>query len=208
MISAIVMASGYSKRMGQEKLLLEYGGKSIIERLLDVLLESKDLEILLIARNQKIIEIGKSKSIKVIENQKAFNGISESIKLGVLNAATNTGYMFVAGDQPFLDIELINQLISKFKNHPKSIIIPEFKGRRGNPVIFPYEMKNEFLKLSGDIGGKQIINKHLDQIEFVAIKDDKKLFDVDTKENYEYIIKMKEDEPNESKANKSGHSNS
>lgn len=194
MITAIIMASGYSKRMGtKDKLNLKYNGKTLIEMTIDTILNCDFKEIILVAREENILELGKQKRIKVIKNENADKGISESIKLGVSNAVTSKGYMFIAADQPFLDVDIVNQLISKFNKYPDSIIIPIFEKRRGNPVIFPYELKEEFLNLNGDIGGKMIIEKHKDKLKFIEVDKGIKLFDIDTKEEYDYILKMKED---------------
>ena len=142
MITAIIMASGYSKRMGtKDKLNLKYNGKTLIEMTIDTILNCDFKEIILVAREENILELGKQKRIKVIKNENADKGIRESIKLGVSNAVTSKGYMFIAADQPFLDADIVNQLIFKFNKYPDSIIIPIFEKRRGNPVIFPYELK-------------------------------------------------------------------
>lgn len=188
MVSAIILASGYSRRMGKNKLLLKYRGKSLIEHTIDTILKSDFSEVILAAREEKIIEIGKSKDLKVIKNEHADRGISESIKLGVMHAKEANGYMFFMSDQPFLDVSTIKELIDEFKKNRDCIIIPQYKGRRGSPVIFPHSFREEFLKLQGDIGGKVIINNNLDRVRFVEVHDNTKLFDVDTNENYEYIL--------------------
>ena len=192
MVTAIILASGYSRRMGRNKLLLQYKGKMLIEHTIEVIKQCCFLEVAIVAREEEIIKIGKRNGLKVIKNKNAVKGISESVKLGVTHTTETDGYMFFTADQPFLDKDTINELIYEFKEASNYIIIPRCDGRRGNPVIFPYTFKEDFLKLEGDVGGKIIINKNLDKVKFVEIHDSTKLFDIDTNENYEYILKLEE----------------
>lgn len=192
MISAIILASGYSRRMSKNKLFLEYKGKTLIEHTIDVIKQCCFSEVIIVAREEKIIEIGKKNGLKVIENENAVKGISESVKLGVMNTTETDGYMFFTADQPFLDKDTIKGLICKFGEDSNYIIVPRREGRRGNPVIFPCVFKEDFLKLKGDVGGKIIINKNLEKVKFVEIQDSAKLFDIDTNENYDYILKLEE----------------
>ncbi|MBZ9606776.1 molybdenum cofactor cytidylyltransferase [Clostridium estertheticum] len=192
MISAIILASGYSRRMRKNKLFLKYKGKMLIEHTIEVIKQCCFSEIIIVAREVGIIEIGKKNGLKVIKNENAVKGISESVKLGVTHTAETDGYMFFTADQPFLDVDTIKELIDEFRENSNYIIVPRCEGRRGNPVIFPYVFKEEFLQLEGDVGGKIIINKNLEKVKFVEIHDSAKLFDIDTNENYEYILKLEE----------------
>ena len=110
MISAIILASGYSRRMGKNKLLLKYRGKSLIEHTIETILSCGFSEVILVAREEQIIEIGNRNDLKVIKNENAIKGISESIKLGVMNAKNTEGYMFFTADQPFLDVATVKEI--------------------------------------------------------------------------------------------------
>jgi molybdenum cofactor cytidylyltransferase len=193
-LSAIILASGYSRRMGKNKLLLKYRGETLIQRTIDTILKCGFSEVILVGRDEEIIETGNRNGLKVIRNDNAIKGISESIKLGVIHAQPTDGYMFFTADQPFLDTDIVKGLIYEFTENSAYIIIPRCDGRRGNPVIFPYRFKEEFLKLQGDVGGKIIINKNLDKVKFVEIDESLRLFDIDTNENYEYILKLEEND--------------
>ena len=194
MLTAIILASGFSRRMGQNKLLLKYRGKSMIEHAIETILQCDFSEVILVAREEEIIEIGSRNGLKVIKNENAVKGISESIKLGVMHAKETEGYMFFTADQPFLRIDTIKEIAMEFRENSAYIIVPRCDGKRGSPVIFPNSFKKDFLKLEGDVGGKVIINKNLDKVKFVEIQDSRNLFDIDTNENYENILKLEENE--------------
>jgi molybdenum cofactor cytidylyltransferase len=147
MISAIILASGYSRRMGQNKLLLKYKGKSLIEHTIETILQCGFSEVILVGREEEVIEIGNRYGLKVIINENAVKGISESIKLGVGNAKETDGFMFFMADQPFLDVDTVKGLNKEFEENSGCIIIPRFDGKRGSPVIFPCIFKEDFLIL-------------------------------------------------------------
>ncbi|AOY78343.1 molybdenum cofactor cytidylyltransferase [Clostridium formicaceticum] len=188
MISAIIMASGYSRRMKRDKLFLEYKGETLIQQTIDKVLQCDFSQIILVAREREILQLGRKSGISVVENKNADRGMSESIKLGVAYADDCDGYMFFTVDQPLLNTSIIHKLLQFFWQDKTYIVVPHYEGRRGSPVIFPKKFKQELMALEGDVGGKVIINKYLDEARFVEIDDEKSLFDVDTQEDYEKIL--------------------
>ena len=188
MVSAIILASGYSKRMGRDKLLLKYRGKTLIQKTIDTILQYEFSEVILVAREEEIIEIGNRNGIKVIKNDNAAKGISESIKLGVMEAMKTDGYMFFTGDQPLMDVETIQLLMNCFIENKNLIIVPRYNEKRGNPFIFPRRYADELLALQGDSGGRSIINKHLESVKFLEVKNEWLLSDIDTEEDYKRLV--------------------
>ncbi|EPY2272521.1 molybdenum cofactor cytidylyltransferase [Clostridium sporogenes] len=188
MVNAVIMASGYSTRMGKNKLMLPFKGKPIIEHVIDTIKECNFNEVILVGRENKVLDIGKKKNILTVLNTKAYKGQSQSIKLGILNTGASNGYMFFTGDQPLLDSYTINSLLNTFTRNNAYIIIPKYKDKVGSPTIFPKKLKNELLNLQGDVGGKAVINNHTNEILFVNLRNSCCLFDIDTSKDYEYIL--------------------
>lgn len=187
-ISGIIMASGYSKRMKQDKLLLEIEGIKVIERVIMEAKKSRLGEVIMVYRTPLVGEIGLLYNIKVVKNLQPQKGQSESMKIGIEAADINTkGYMFLVGDQPFIDSEIINALIDRFNENQSKIIIPTFNGQRCNPVIFPAAYKGELLKIKGDQGGREIINNNKENQITVEIQEGYRLMDMDTQEEYTTI---------------------
>lgn len=185
MITGIILASGFSKRMENDKLVLELNGIPMIE---NVILAAKNSildEILIVLREEKIKKIADRHNIKVIFNKKAFLGQSESVKLGVSGADEDTkAYLFLMGDQPFITCQIINQICGEYKFGKSGIIVPVYNGRRGNPVLFSSIYKDNLLKLEGDMGGRAIINKSKADVYFLNINSDCIGLDIDTYEDY------------------------
>ncbi|WP_434293594.1 molybdenum cofactor cytidylyltransferase [Clostridium botulinum] len=188
MVSAVIMASGYSTRMRKNKLMLPFKGKPIIEHVIDAIKECNFNEIILVGKEKKVLDIAKRKNILTVLNTEAYKGQSQSIKLGILNISSSKGYMFFTGDQPLLNSYTINLLLNTFTENNDYIVIPKYKNKVGSPTIFPGKFKNELLNLQGDVGGKIVINNHINEILFVNLRNGYSLFDIDTPKDYEYIL--------------------
>ena len=187
LISAIIMASGFSRRMGKNKLLMKYNDKFLIEYTLDIISKFDFKEKIIVTQYEKIKEIGESLNFKVVINKQPNNGISESIKLGIKNCDKSEGYMFFVSDQPLLDKNDIEKLIKEFEKDKSFIIITKYKESFGNPVIYPKKYKEQILNLEGDKGGKSII-KSSDKIKYVNVCENT-LFDIDNINDFNNLIK-------------------
>lgn len=188
MVSGIIMASGLSVRMGNCKLLMAYKNKPMIQWVMEAVEESLLSPKLVVTGNEQVKELAQKIRLSVVVNEKGELGQSESIKCGVLNSKEANGYAFIPGDQPFISASFINHLIQEFEKAEDKIIVPVFEGARGNPVIFPKRFKEELLSLQGDIGGRVLLNKYKEYIQFVDVEEGKLLLDIDTKEAYERLI--------------------
>lgn len=184
-ITAIIMASGLSTRMGANKLLLNYNNKPIIQYVFEAVKNSLFYDVIVISQYDEIKNISKNYEFKYVHNENAYMGQSESIKLGILNSKPCDGYMFFVGDQPLIDDIYIKNMICAFYKNPDYIVIPKCKGKTGNPVIFPFSKKEELLKLKNDEKGKKIINK-TSNIKYIEVPKGM-LFDIDTKEDYKKL---------------------
>jgi len=191
MVSAILLAAGESKRMGEPKLLLPFGSSTILEQAVDNLLNSRVDEVIVVLgdRAQEMIKRIANRPVKVAINPVYHEGMGTSIVSG-LSLIDNKALavMLVLADQPLIDSETINKLIEAFFSHDKGIVIPAYKGRRGHPIIFSTKYKEELLGLKGDTGGRQIIREYPDDILEVAVNSQSINIDIDTVNNYHSYV--------------------
>lgn len=189
MIIAIVMASGFSRRMGENKLLMDFNGKTIIENTFEALKKSDFKEVIVVSQYEEVLKIANKYQFKFVLNDNAQIGQSESIKLGIRNSGKCDGYMFFVGDQPLINNDDLKELINEFEENKEYIVIPRYDNKTGNPVIFPTYLKNNLLSLKNDEKGKKVINEY-DKIKYVNVSK-YTLLDVDTKLDYENLKKLK-----------------
>ncbi|WP_322504702.1 nucleotidyltransferase family protein [Clostridium sp. LIBA-8841] len=184
---AIILASGIGKRMGENKLLLDFCGKPLVQWVIETVSSIGFNEVILVYRDPKVKEIAQKYGISTIYNEKANYGQSESIKISLEKSSDlSNGYMFFTGDQPLLKRETIIKLVQTF-NDNGGIIVPKINGQNKSPTIFSSDFKDELMSLKGDIGGRPVIKNNLDKVFFVNFHSDIEFFDIDTKEELEYV---------------------
>lgn len=188
MISAIIMASGFSNRMGQNKLLMKYENTYIIQKVLDIIKKCEFKDVVVVSQYDEILKISKTYEFKSILNENANIGQSESIKLGVINTKDSNGFMFFVGDQPLMNENDIKKLIKVFNENKDYIVIPTYNGKNGNPVIFPEILRQRLLSLENDEKGKVVI-KDYDKVKYIEVSEET-LIDIDTKQDYDKLVKM------------------
>ncbi|MZQ75330.1 MAG: NTP transferase domain-containing protein [Peptoclostridium sp.] len=188
MISGIVMASGFSRRMGADKLLFEFGERTVVERVIAAAVISELDEVIVVCRDSAVLTIAESLGASAVVNENAQLGQSESIRLGVISANSEAnGLMFIAADMPLLESRVIDMLIHEFSMNIESIVVPLYDGVRGNPAIFPASLKEELMSLSGDEGGRAIIEKFSERVIFVETGNSLSGMDIDTKGDFERL---------------------
>ena len=174
MISAILLAAGQSKRMnGENKLLKKIQDIPLIKHSVrNILASSIDELIIVLGYQKEIIEklIDKNEKIKFVFNENFANGMSSSIKTGVNQLSEKTEAFFIClGDMPMVNKDIFNLLI-KSKNN-KEIIVPTYKGKQGNPVLFSKSMKKKIMTIEGDVGAKKILEVNKDKILNIETND-------------------------------------
>lgn len=193
MISGIILASGLSRRMGEDKLLLPVAGVPVIERVIAAASKSDLEEVILVYGNDIVYNIGKKFRIKAVKNNSPQLGQSYSIRLGVKNSCRAAeGLMFLVGDQPYITENIINKLIKSFMSEKCSAAVPLYNGTKGNPVIFSSKLREKLMGLSGDSGGRVLLEEMEGSVITVSFDDPKPGLDIDTREEYEAIIRLED----------------
>ena len=190
MVSAILLAAGESKRMGELKLLLPFGTSTIIEKSIDNLLSSRVDEVIVVTgyKAEEVIKRIAGKEVRIVVNPHYRQGMSTSITAGLnLIDRKAKAIMIALADQPVIDSRVVNDLIEEFCRHSKGIIVPVYQGKRGHPVVFSVKYKKELLKLGGDVGGKEIVAQHPNDVLEVPVESRGISIDIDNLSDYEQL---------------------
>lgn len=190
-INLIVLGAGNSKRFNGNKLLAKIKDKPMYMHIVENILDLNLNKIIFVTQYEEIRKKLLDYNIHVVMNEKSELGISHSIKLGIEADDTCDGYLFIVSDQPFIKAESIQALIDRFIKSDKGMACVEYNNKLKNPTIFSKKYKEELLQLQGDVGGKSVMKKHLDDLERVQICNELELIDIDTKEELENIIKLR-----------------
>ena len=191
-VSAIILSAGSSHRMGQPKALLRINKMTFIHHIIECV-ESAGLQnnvIVLGFEPKKIQHSLVDFSGTVIVNDQWEQGQLTSIIAGI-NSITSKkciGAMICPVDHPCITSELVKKLFEVSLQHKGMIIIPVYQGKRGHPVIVPSELFSEICSASLQVGLRQVIHAHEQEIITVPTDEQGILVNIDTPEDYQKYI--------------------
>lgn len=188
-IGCVIMASGLSKRFGSNKLIKELGGMPVIKWVLDV---TEDLFAcrVVVTRSQEVKTLCENMNVPVLYHE--YPGRNDTVRIG-LNAMPEEveGCMFCMADQPLIQQTTIKNMIAMF-NERKGIVRPIFEDSPGAPILFPDKYFEELRNLPQGKGGNVVVKAHPDDVYMVSAGFAEELFDIDTEEDFSYILDFTE----------------
>ncbi len=164
-ISAIVLAAGESRRMGEiNKLQLPIDGVPLLRRSVETLLAAELGEVVVVlgheSANTKALLEGLA--VRTVYNDDYESGQMTSVHCGLesLKQACE-GVMVALGDQPALTVSDINHLIDAFFSRDGGeVVIPEYQGKRGNPIIISKRSQQEIISGKYNLGCRRFIENN------------------------------------------------
>jgi molybdenum cofactor cytidylyltransferase len=186
-VSGILLAAGEAKRMGTLKQVLPLRKTTMLEQTVNNLVASHidDTIVVLGYKAEEIKLLLANLPVNIVINPDYRAGISTSITAGIKALKSETAaIMVLLADQPFIETSTINLLLKEYLHHKKGIIIPTYHGQPGHPVIISLKYKGELLALRGDIGAREIVSRHQEDILEIEIDSPGIVIDIDTPEMY------------------------
>lgn len=186
-IWAVVLAAGESRRMGEQKLLLPFGGTTIIEAVIQHCLESSLDGILAVLGHQwqRILEKIKNYAVETTVNPNYQTGMLSSVQWGFRKIPREArAALIVLGDQPGISAQTIDKIIRAFRTGPKDIVLPIFKNSGGHPLLLAVKYRRDIQSLDPATGLRGLLALHPGEILRVEIQDDSILQDIDNPVDY------------------------
>jgi CTP:molybdopterin cytidylyltransferase MocA len=153
-ISSIVLAAGFSSRMGQSKALLDWGGEPLIAYHVKQLREAGADEVIVVLGYQADTihrQIGKL-ACRVMLNPRFQMGRAGSLRIGAKAASRDADAIIVINvDQP-RPASFLRELIAAH-DPEKAATRPTADGHRGHPVIVSGALRTEMMEATDEQGG-------------------------------------------------------
>src|SRR5260370_17387969 len=171
---------------GRHKLRLLLGDRPVVAHVIDATLASQARPIILVLGHQadqvraRIALYTTHPDITIIENPMYLDGMSTSMYMGV-QTLTSNGYkksalsshidsaLILLGDQPMITPRIIDNLITIYNATGKRIVAPLYARKRGSPVLFDASLFPELLEVTGDEGGRTVLEPHRQPLELVEM---------------------------------------
>jgi len=189
-IGAVILAAGTSSRMGEAKQLLRLGQDTLLGRVLEIVRGSRVQDIVLVLGHaaEAIKERIPTQNLKVVLNESYQQGMGTSLRTGLAALPPDIdAALIVLADQPFVRSETLDLLIDQYQQSGAQIVIPIYKGFRGNPVLLDRSVFPEVMALTGDVGCRAIFGNHLEGIVKAPVDDIGILLDLDDKDDLERL---------------------
>ncbi|MHC4558950.1 MAG: nucleotidyltransferase family protein [Planctomycetota bacterium] len=187
MICAIVLAAGRSRRMGVQKLLLPFGGKTVIAHIVDQLLASTIGKVHVVVGHQgtRISRELSGRPVSIVNNPNYKSGMLSSVRCGLRELPRECKAVLVAlGDQPSITSKLIDQMLKSFADTEKRILVPLYDGKRGHPILFSEFYRTEILTHYDNLGLRGLLHAHSDDVFELTVSTSAVLSDMDCPEDY------------------------
>lgn len=179
---AIILSAGYSSRLEEFKPLVNLYGIPIILWTMMPLMELCEKIIVVCGYNHEELEelLYRFPGIEPVFNKDFEKGMFSSVKEGIKHIEKDY-FFLVPGDMPLIN----KKTYSKLYKEKNNIVIPEYKGRHGHPIL----MKSDNVKKLSALENNSILKEYILSNEFktVQVDDEGVLFDVDTQEDIIYF---------------------
>src|ERR1700676_296001 len=205
--AAIILAAGSSSRMGggRHKLLLPLEGRPVLAHVIDATLASQASPVVIVLGHQaehtrtQLTTYTASPETIIVENPDYLQGMSTSMRVGI-QEIISYGYrkneqranidsvLILLGDQPLITQQSIDALITAWRTSGKRIMAPLYAGKRGNPLVFDASLFPELMAVTGDEGGRSVVERHKQELATIELGDAIANYDVDTWEAYQQVV--------------------
>jgi CTP:molybdopterin cytidylyltransferase MocA len=188
-VAGIVLAAGASSRMGRPKMLLPVGGGTLLAAVAQALLDS-GLEKVVVVLGCEADQVNRSAGLpddprlRVAVNADWPSGMASSLRRGIDECGEAAAALVALGDQAGITAERVRRIVSAWRPGVP-LVVPVSRGRAGHPVLFDRALWDELRSLSGDVGGREVVKRHLEDAVVVPAEP---LADLDTEEDLRLFL--------------------
>jgi molybdenum cofactor cytidylyltransferase len=203
-ICGVVLAAGFSTRMGRDKALLPWppvaegtpAVNTFLGSWIDMLQFETELIIVVVGHNAPQLEaVVYGHGAFLVHNQAPERGQFSSIQAGVQDVLSRgrDAAMIVPVDRPPVVPGTIRQLKHAFlaSGVETWAVVPEYSsGERvihGHPIVLGREMIEAFLRAPSDATARDVEHQHPEHIRYLPIDDPRVALNIDTPEDYERL---------------------
>jgi molybdenum cofactor cytidylyltransferase len=190
-VAGVVLAGGSSTRMGENKLLFDLDGESVVRRVvrqaaaagLDPVIVVLGHEADLVRRELDDLD----PRCRIVVNADYERGINSSLKTGIAALPANSAAVVVMlADMPLVTSEMIATLVAQYRASAAPLVISDYEGVNAPPMLYDRVLFDELRVMEGEGCGRQVVRRHQARAAVVAWPVDV-LTDLDVPSDYERV---------------------
>ncbi|HYG08445.1 MAG TPA: nucleotidyltransferase family protein [Pyrinomonadaceae bacterium] len=195
-VAAILLAAGRSRRMGAFKPLLPFGAQTVIETCIENLLAAGVGEIVVVVghRAEEVRARLSHLPVRFAVNTKVGSEMGVSIARGMEELAagdaararaTGAGAVLIAlADHPAVSAREIEEVIAAHRRTGARLVVPQWRGRGGHPVLVSMSLRASLLNLDDTGGLRALFERHAGEVLRLPVASPFIARDMDTWEDY------------------------
>jgi molybdenum cofactor cytidylyltransferase len=183
--AAIILAAGFSSRMGEFKPLMQLGDKTLLGHCAAAFRQAKIRTIVVVTghRHPEVEALARRLDLRCIHNPDHAQGMYSSIRTAVRRLPKVDGFFLLPVDIPLVRPATLAALAAAFDG--KTVVLPQFAGASGHPPLLPVHLIPAILAHDGQ-GGLQALlkSRKAKEIKTLPVWDKGILLDADTPEDF------------------------
>ena len=188
--AAVVLAAGFSRRMGRFKPLLPLGDRPMIAWSLDLFAGCGLSQICVVVghRRDELMPLLAARRVTAVVNREFKQGMFSSVKAGIRALDRDCRAFFVLpADIPLIRPATIERLLENFDAPQTRIVLPCFTGRAGHPPLIDRDLAPAILQAEEAGGLRTALGRWADNTLEIPVPDRGILNDADRHEDYEAL---------------------
>jgi putative nucleotidyltransferase with HDIG domain len=188
--AAIVLAAGFSSRMGAFKPLLPFGERTVVDHVVTNLRAAGVERVHVVTGFEADALAPELTRLGVVRahNPDFATGMFSSVRAGVASLPADVdAFLLAPVDVPLLRPSTIARVLRAAATRDSAIVYPTFRGKRGHPPLVRRALFAEIVDSVGDGGLRALLARHEDAASEIAVFDWGCLVDMDRRDDYRLL---------------------
>lgn len=162
-LAAVVLAAGSSTRMGRNKMLLDWGGETLVRRAVRAAGGAGVDEVIVVLGHEEARVRAELESLPCapVLNPDHAEGAGTSVRTGVRHVSPDVDALVVVlADMPFVTAEMIATLARRHRETGARLVVSHYGDVQAPPTLYDRSLFAELLAIPGERCAKQVVRRH------------------------------------------------
>ena len=188
-MAGVVLAAGASNRMGQNKMLFQLDGESLLRRAVNRAVAAGLDPVVVVLGYEADRAYGELAGLtcRPVVNPDYARGINVSLRTGIAALPERAvAAVVLLADMPFVTARMIAMLVERYRETTAPLVISDYAGVHAPPALYDRSLFAELGAMEGEGCGKQVVKRHLGEALAVPWPA-AALADIDLPDDYERV---------------------